>query len=436
MVNNWKSDNLTGKMVKRLLCGLAVGFFFIFVCCFGGRHFLKQYLTNSGFFYREELERAEELQALVTENHLSATDYDVLRQWGEERKLTEFLIVRDNLLLFDLTSAEDIYLGAKSIDFDGGRYYFTIYFADGEALVALDEGAAQIYYYVILLLSIVLGFAACLAVFIGGMQEDVRYIRLLEKEVNIIRVGDWSRAVSVRGSDELASLAMGLEQMRNSLNEKERIEKEMRAAQEKLVLGMAHDIRTPLTGVMTYMEILKRQIKGYQIDSDYLDTAYEKILQLRVLSDQMFEYFLIDSRKESELEEPEAASSVFNDYLSELCGLLESQGFRMNTNQVTWPPACVRVNTDYIGRIVNNLISNIGKYAEKTAEIVLSLDVSAEFVRLSVENTMAFPNQYVEGNGIGVNNITMMMTQMNGKAAVSISETKYQIELFFPIVDC
>ena len=63
----------------------------------------------------------------------------------------------------------------------------------------------------------------------------------------------------VEGQDELAKLAQGLDIMRKMLVYREEKEHEMRVAQDKLVLGMAHDLRTPLTGLMTYIEILRKQ---------------------------------------------------------------------------------------------------------------------------------------------------------------------------------
>ena len=46
--------------------------------------------------------------------------------------------------------------------------------------------------------------------------------------------------------------------MRQTLVKKEQIEYDLKSAQEKLVLGMSHDLRTPLTGLMAYLEILKK----------------------------------------------------------------------------------------------------------------------------------------------------------------------------------
>lgn len=505
-------NSLTGKMICRLLHGLAVGIFLIVLLYFGCKYLMKQYFWQSGYLYKAEVERAEELQDYVTQTRLAATDSEELRAWAEERNIKEFTVSREDVLLFDITYDGELYPGAKEVSALSWRYYFAVTFSDGEANVYLYEGAVSVYYNILLGISVIVGFAACLGVFISGMQEDVRYIRQLEREVNRIREGDLTQTVTLSGSrpevemarapdgapartrtankrnasrlggaaeeasprfawrqvgrptelcyaqghpaDELVSLAVGLDEMRRSLDERERTERELREAQKKLVLGMSHDIRTPLTGLMTYMEILKRQESEGHVSRDYIDKAYDKILQIKGLSDQMFEYFLIDSQKEVKLEEPEEAISAFGDYLSELCGLLISKGFTVNIDSLDWQPAFVCVNTDYIGRIMNNIISNIEKYADKSQEIRLELlyeykngiaaaenvqeqseeKSEADYIEMSFTNGIAVPNQYVEGTGIGVKNISMMMNQMQGFARTEISEEQYCIALFFPVM--
>ena len=52
---------------------------------------------------------------------------------------------------------------------------------------------------------------------------------------------------------------------------------------------------------------------------------------------------------------------AFGDYLSELCALLEYEGFKVNTDRLEWRQISVCINTDFIGRIMNNIISNIEK---------------------------------------------------------------------------
>ena len=144
-----------------------------------------------------------------------------------------------------------------------------------------------------------------LTVHMSGIREDVDYICYLEREVEKIGQGNLSANIMVEGQDELAKLAQGLDIMRKMLVYREEKEHEMRVAQDKLVLGMAHDLRTPLTGLMTYIEILRKQENEGKVSREYIDKAFDKIFQIRALSDQMFEYFFVFSKEKIDLESAE-----------------------------------------------------------------------------------------------------------------------------------
>lgn len=274
-----------------------------------------------------------------------------------------------------------------------------------------------------------LGFVVCLGIFVSGLKEDVRYIQELEKQVETISQGNLDRQVSLRGKDELAQLAAGLDIMRCTLIQKEEKEKEMRLAQEKLVLGMSHDLRTPLTGLMAYLEILKRQEKN---GGGYIDKALDKVVQIRSLSDQMFEYFLVNASSEMEPEPAEDISSVLGDYLSELCALLECEGFLTDTEEMVWKPVRIRVYTDYLGRIINNIISNIQKYGDARIRVEICLLYTPGQVGVCVKNGIAVTDSCVSGTGLGVKNISAMMEKMKGRAEVKTGGNIYEMILWFP----
>lgn len=168
-------------MICRLLHGLAVGIFLIVLLYFGCKYLMKQYFWQSGYLYKAEVERAGELQDYVTQNGLAATDSEELRAWAEERNIKEFTVSRKDVLLFDITYDGELYPGAKEVSALSWRYYFAVTFSDGEANVYLYEGAVSVYYNILLGISVIVGFAACLGVFISGMQEDVRYMDRLHR---------------------------------------------------------------------------------------------------------------------------------------------------------------------------------------------------------------------------------------------------------------
>ncbi len=422
-------ETLTGKMVKRLLKGAAAGIFVFCAAYFGSVQWLNQYFFSTGRLYQAEAPRAEELQKFATKHELSTEETGKLRKWAKERKIDEFMIFRDKLLLFDLSYDGEVRPGAGKLYEQRWKNLYTVAFSDGTAQVYLDEGFAEKYYDILLLGSVLLGFVVCLGIFISGLKEDVRYIQELEKQVETISRGKLDSQVSLRGKDELAQLASGLDVMRLTLIQKEEKEQEMRMAQEKLVLGMSHDLRTPLTGLLAYLEILKRQEEN---SSGYVDKALDKVLQIRTLSDQMFEYFLVNASNETELDPAEDISSVLGDYLSELCAFLECEGFLTDTEELVWKPVQIRVYTDYLGRIVNNIISNIQKYGDIRTRVEIRLLYVPGQVGVCVKNRIAAADTSGSGTGLGVKNICAMMEKMKGRMEINTDGDTYEMILWFP----
>lgn len=442
MADKFRADSLTGKMVVRLLRGLGVGLFVFIILYFGSVNLLQNNLQWEFLLYHRENKWIRELQLYADQKKLAASDAAEMRDWAKGRKIPEFKIFREEGILFDIGETDSVstregipVLGNSGVSQYARKGYVAVHFADGDAFVYLYSGLAEKYFYAIFGISMLLGFAACLGVFAQGMKEEVLYIQCLQREVEVISRGNLQEKVTIQGEDELAQLARGLDRMRRELREREQTEKELRAAQEKLVVGMSHDLRTPLTGLLTYMEILKKQEREGKVSREYIEKAYNRILQIKTLSDQMFEFFFIDSRKETELEPPEDIRSALEDYLSELCAVLSDDGFSVNADLVEWRGVCVQVNTDYMGRILNNIISNIEKYGDRAREVQIEITYEADRAGVLIANGRAMPDSYVAGTGIGVKNVSLMMEKMGGSAEVGILEDTYWIELRFPICD-
>ena len=368
--------------------GLLAGLLVLSVTYFGGKGLLQRFFFRTGYVYAEETERAEELQEYVTQNKLSASDYKMLKKWGTERNIDDFTISRGKWLLFDISYNGKIMYGSREIPNLTWRMYHRISFKDGTADVYIYEGTADKYFNILMVFSVVLGVAVCIGIVVSGMYENVKYIQCLMKEVNIISRGNLQGNVTVQGTDEIAQLASGLEHMRQTLVKKEQIEYDLKSAQEKLVLGMSHDLRTPLTGLMAYLEILKKQQKEGAVTQEYINKAFDRVLQIRDLSEQMFEYFFVNSRHHIELEPAEDIMCAVGDYLSELCALLEYEGFKVNTDRLEWRQISVCINTDFIGRIMNNIISNIEKYGKHENEVCIQLCYGNEEVGISIQNSI------------------------------------------------
>ena len=89
--------------------------------------------------------------------------------------------------------------------------------------------------------------------------------------------------------------------MRLSIIQKHQREKEAWDANSQLVTSMSHDIRTPLTSMIGYLDIIKSE--KYQSAEElerYISSCREKAFQLKELSDKLFQYFLVFNSGENE----------------------------------------------------------------------------------------------------------------------------------------
>lgn len=433
--NKPKTTSITLKLTRAFFGGFALA-----LLCFCILYFLLNALLNDYFLYSSYIAEASErytqnLQQYVDENTVSATDSQLLHNWATEMGITIFSVSRDRVLIYDNTYTGNVPL----IETDSQQlhyvwqYFHTVHFADGDASVYIYKNFKHNFYLAADLAAAVLSAFVWIGFFVYTVHKEANYIILLKQEVMAMREGSLQNGFTARGTDELCELATALNTMHNTLKEQELHEKQMRTDQEKLVLGMAHDLRTPLTGLMGYLEVCRQtEITSSEKITFYIDKAMDKAIQIRDLSDKLFEYFLSNNHQTCSLEPPASAKFLLGDYLSEMCAQLNHLHFTVTSTQLIWKDVNVEIDSDYLGRIVNNIVSNIEKYADLQKEVCISSLYTDNTIGIAIRNSIGSTSSNIQGNKIGVENISKMMLQMNGRCEVSHSKDTYQITLWFP----
>ncbi len=257
-----------------------------------------------------------------------------------------------------------------------------------------------------------------------------RIMRLSQK-MEILSGGDLSYQIHSPGRDELAELGRSIEEMRLSVLEQMARENEAVTANSRLITSLSHDLRTPLTKLMGYLELL--QYKKYKNEEDYqlyLQRAIEKAQQMRDMSDEMFRHFEIQKKTDPELEIVPVSGAVFlSQLISEQCWELQAEGFDVQ------PPVMegsylLQIRVEDVKRIFDNLFSNLKKYSDPQYPIDISTGQSDQEIWISIENHIK-ENRSAESCGIGVPTVKMLMEQNNGQLQAEQKGNIYRSSLRF-----
>lgn len=119
----------------------------------------------------------------------------------------------------------------------------------------------------------------------------------VKKEILIMADGDLEHSVTVKGRDEIGILARNLDEMRLALEENIRQEQEGKKANHDLIRSVSHDLRTPMTTLYGYLEILDQKKCPDGKQEEYIRRCIDKVEEIRALSDKMFEYALIYGKR-------------------------------------------------------------------------------------------------------------------------------------------
>ena len=298
------STQLFLDVLRSLLAAAAV-----FALLFGiGAYILSETIYSEAFTLRMTERQFEKLQAYVEEEQVTPENLRPLDVWcsrGDAVYLTIYLgekLLYESPLAFREDEDPDEY-----VEYEGYEGYspsqedpdneFSLIFSDGTAGDAfLYCYVSDIHYYwtaVIAGTGAFLIFSIC---FIQFVHKKMRYIQQLKAELDILAGGDLSYPITVRGEDELGQLAAGIDQMRRSIAAHQAAEERMRLANSELVTAMSHDLRTPLTSLLAYLELMERE--KYQDQEQlrhFIHRSLEKTLQIKSMAEKLFEYFLVYS---------------------------------------------------------------------------------------------------------------------------------------------
>lgn len=245
-----------------------------------------------------------------------------------------------------------------------------------------------------------ISFIVFVEIFFKLIDFTIEYIRKLRRSIQQVTSGNYGVQCEVEYDDELGSLAANInvlsktllakEKESEKLKEKERaaldIERNAERQKNELITNVAHDLRTPLTTIVGYLELIKDDTALSKEDvHKYSGIAYEKSIRLQEMMDDLFEFTKLDN-----------ADIKLNKSMINLSGLIMQMTDEFYpsfkdcniTPIVDLPEENIYVQGDgqLLARVFDNLISNALKYGYHNTDLKIEVSGDKKYATVKVIN--------------------------------------------------
>lgn len=392
----------------------------------------------------------DDMQTFIYENNVSSEDLSKLEDWYDKHPTVLFYIRQDDMIIYNTFMSLEEDESVKPIPANDTEFkelldeYKSFYdvtkapikLADGNANLVLCSDVNFDLFLRLQRLSIACGALVIIFILIHFVRKKIHYIKDVTTGINILEGGNLDFQIPVKGNDEISQVAESLNSMRVALAQQMKNETQAIQANNSLVTALSHDLRTPLTTQMGYLEILKEHHYSSSEEMDkYIDTALNTCHQIKEMSDRLFEYFLaFDPHPERPAEALEEVDGVelFMQLIGELSLPLESQGFSFEIED-PMESFLINVNMNDMLRVFNNVFTNIDKYADESEPVRVRVFHDSEHAVLAISNKIRQVPRKNESAKIGLISINSLMKRQGGDSRTITVREIFTIELKFPI---
>lgn len=235
-------------------------------------------------------------------------------------------------------------------------------------------------------LYVVFGIGIFSATFFLLQRKTLKYIGRIAVAVQNMAEGDLNTQIEVWGDDEFSMMAENLNRMSEELKNLMDREREAERSKNELITNVAHDLRTPLTSIIGYLELLSRGVPlPQEMQQKYIEIAYTKTKRLEKLIEDLFGFTKMNYGK--------IAMHVGNVDIIKLLGqLLEEFYPSFAEKELTYeltsnvPAKVITADGNLLARLFDNLINNAIKYGAEGKRVLVQVTAEDEWVTTSVTN--------------------------------------------------
>lgn len=217
-------------------------------------------------------------------------------------------------------------------------------------------------------------------------RKMVDGLRSISKSVEQMKEGNFDITLDLDGNDEVSVLARSVLEMSDEI--KAMMEKQKRLEQEKddLITSVAHDLRTPLTSILGYLDlILYNQEISMEEKVKYLTIVNKKSLQLKKLIEELFDYTKYSKNQMIPKKIKLDITKFMEQIVEEFYPSFYENHIEVCTNFPT-KSIFIDADGDLLARAIGNILNNAVKYGADGKQIIITMKEVKSQIKISIIN--------------------------------------------------
>ncbi|WP_261178751.1 HAMP domain-containing sensor histidine kinase [Anaerobacillus sp. CMMVII] len=235
---------------------------------------------------------------------------------------------------------------------------------------------------------ILIAFVICLVVLLFILRRTAYLNRIITNVDEIVK-GNIHSDIPIKGKSVLAVLAKNINSLKHGVVVSQKEQAKSERLKTELITNVSHDLRTPLTSIITYTELLKGTDVTSEDGKAYIDIIDRKSKRLKVLIDDLFEASKMASGNIELVKEKVDIVQLLHQALAEHNEVLEQSSLQLRVTNPD-PPVNVVVDGQRMWRVFDNLIGNILKYSLENTRVYISITTNQDYVVITFKNVTKY----------------------------------------------
>lgn len=216
----------------------------------------------------------------------------------------------------------------------------------------------------------------------------------------------------------------------------------------ELITNVSHDIKTPLTSIINYSDLLCKEETENEKIQEYAEVLHRQAGRLKKLLEDLMEASKASTGNVEVHPEPCDVNVLLTQIMGEFQQRMEEQELELLIKQPE-QPMLIMADTRLLWRVMDNLINNICKYSQKGTRVYASVEEAGEQVMITLKNISKYAldidpdelmerfirgdrSRHTEGNGLGLNIAKSLTELQGGSLKLTVDGDLFKVLLMFP----